>query len=102
MSNTDPTDTQAHDRTRDESQARNRLALAVEVEDMKWLMASKRGRRVVHRLLSQSGVFRLSFHTNALQMAFNEGNRNMGNALFALVTEHCTDRYAELLQEAKT
>jgi hypothetical protein len=34
-------------------------------------------------------------------MAFNEGNRNQGNALLALVTEHCPDRYAELLNEAK-
>jgi hypothetical protein len=64
-------------------------------------MSSKRGRRIVHRQLDSAGVFRISFHTNALQMAFNEGNRNQGNALLALVTEHCPERYAELLNEAK-
>jgi hypothetical protein len=34
-------------------------------------------------------------------MAFNEGCRNQGNKLLALVTEHCPERYAELLSEAK-
>lgn len=101
MNEPDPTDTAAQDTKRDEAHARSKLAAVSEAEDIKWLMSSKRGRRIVHRQLAQSGVFRISFHTNALQMAFNEGNRNLGNALLALITEHCPDRYAELLQESK-
>jgi hypothetical protein len=96
-----PIDTATQEANREQVKLRHRLAALSEVDDIKWLMNSKRGRRIVHRLLESAGVFRISFHTNALQMAFNEGNRNQGNALLALVTEHCPDRYAELLNEAK-
>lgn len=96
-----PIDIAAQETAREQVKLRNRLAALSEVDDIKWLMNNKRGRRIVHRLLESAGVFRISFHTNALQMAFNEGNRNQGNALLALVTEHCPDRYAELLNEAK-
>lgn len=73
----------------------------LEIADLKWLMSNKRGRRFVYRLLERAGVWRLSFNTNALSMAFAEGTRNEGLRLMALVTEHCLDRYAEMLQEQK-
>lgn len=97
-----PTDIASQEAHREEQRQRAQLAARTEVEDLKWLMSSKRGRRIVHRILEGAGVYRISFHTNALQMAFNEGNRNQGNALLALVTTHCPDRYIELLNEAKT
>lgn len=87
--------------SREQARLRATLVAQSEIADIQWLMSSKRGRRIVHRQLESAGVFRISFHTNALQMAFNEGNRNQGNALLALVTGHCPDRYAELLTEAK-
>lgn len=90
-----------HEAERDKAKLRERLEAQSEVEDLKWLMSSKRGRRIVNRQLVSAGVFRISFTTNALQMAFNEGNRNQGNILLAMITEHCPDRYAELLTEAK-
>lgn len=95
------TDITAQEAHREGLKLRAQLAARTEVEDIKWLMASKRGRRIVHRILEGAGVYRLSFHTNALQMAFNEGNRNQGNALLALVTAHCPERYVELLNETK-
>jgi hypothetical protein len=101
MSEHDPTDITAQEASRQDAKTRQRLAATTEVEDIRWLMGSKRGRRIVHRLLTSAGVFRISFHTNALQMAFNEGNRNQGNALLALITENCPERYADLLNEAK-
>ena len=96
------TDIASQEAHREEQRLRAQLAARTEVEDIKWLMSGKRGRRIVHRILENAGVFRISFHTNALQMAFNEGNRNQGNALFAMVTTHCPDHYIELLNEAKT
>jgi hypothetical protein len=97
----EPTDIAAQEARSEEQKQRGRLAAQTEADDIKWLMSSKRGRRIVHRFLESAGVFRISFHTNALQMAFNEGNRNQGNALLALVTAHCPERYTELLNEAK-
>lgn len=70
-------------------------------DDIKWLMSSKRGRRIVFRQLEQAGVFRSSFNTNALQMSFNEGNRNAGLQLLAVITEHASERYAEMIEESK-
>jgi hypothetical protein len=97
----DPLDTEANDQHRKTIAEQARLAELREAEDIKWLMSSKRGRRIVNRLLQVAGVFRLSFHTNALQMSFNEGNRNTGLRLLAAITEHCPERYAEMTEESK-
>lgn len=101
MEDHNPTDLAAPERKQREAKDRNKLAQDGEIEDIKWLMGSKRGRRIVYRLLDQAGVFRISFNTNAMQMAFNEGNRNYGNKVLALITSTCPTQYAELLNEAK-
>jgi hypothetical protein len=75
--------------------------LREDIDDVKWLMSNKRGRRIVYRLLERAGVWRLSFHTNALQMAFNEGTRNEGLAMLAKLGEHCPEMYSLMLKEHK-
>lgn len=97
----DPLDTETHEALRQAKADTATLEKRRDAEDIKWLMSSKRGRRIVNRLLQNAGVFRLSFHTNALQMSFNEGNRNTGLMLLAAVTEECPERYAEMIEEAK-
>ena len=72
-----------------------------ELEDMKWLMGVKRGRRVVYGILERAGVWRLSFHTNALQMAFNEGCRNEGLALLSKLQLHCPELQSLMFKESK-
>lgn len=94
------TDEDLIDTAQKDTRAKNKLAAMTEADDIKWLMKSKQGRRIVARLLDKAGVYRLSFHTNALQMAFNEGNRNLGNSLLAQITVLCPERYVELLNEA--
>lgn len=74
---------------------------SLEINDLKWLMSNKRGRRFIFRLLVRAGVWRLSFNTNALSMAFNEGARNEGLRLMALISQHCADRYSEMLKECQ-
>ena len=101
MSNFDPTDLQSQERDAAASAERNRKAVDVEIDDLKWLMSNKRGRRFVFRALERAGVWRLSFNTNALSMAFNEGQRNEGLRLMANITAHCPDRYTEMLEESK-
>jgi hypothetical protein len=73
----DPTDLRGQEELKAEKANQDRLAQEVEDGDWKWLMASKRGRRIVWRLLEQAGVFRSSFNTNALLMAFAEGNQEL-------------------------
>lgn len=97
----DPIDIYAIDDARQAQTDRVKFEADLEISDLKWLMSNKRGRRFVCRLLERAGVWRLSFNTNALSMAFNEGTRNEGLRLLAQITEHCLDRYAEMLQEQK-
>lgn len=87
---------QRQERLADQSQA-DRLA---DADDLKWVMSNKRGRRFVARLLDRAGVWRSSFSTNALSMAFNEGQRNEGLRLIAALLAHCPDRYNEMLTES--
>lgn len=99
--NSDPFDIRGEE-MRTEAQAdKAKHEAQVEIDDLKWVLHTKRGRRFVFRLLNRAGVYRSSFNTNALTMAFAEGARNEGLRLLASITEHCPDRYSELLQESK-
>jgi hypothetical protein len=95
----DPIDIRAQEKAKTDREVRDRLAKENEEADLKWLMGSKRGRRVVWRLLDQSGVFRLSFNTNAMQMAFAEGNRNYGNRTLAMIHALCPELYPQMVKE---
>lgn len=101
MSYSDPLDIRSQERTQAEAEERALLAAQIEIDDVKWLMSNKRGRRFMARLLERAGVWRLSFNTNALTMAFNEGTRNEGLRLLAQIAAHCPDRYTEMLKESK-
>ena len=46
--------------------------------DFKTLLATAEGRRVLLWMLEQTGPYRGSFATNALQMAYQEGLRKLG------------------------
>lgn len=101
MNHLDPTDIQGQERAVADASGRAHAAQRIEIDDLKWLLSNKRGRRFVFRLLERAGVWRLSFNTNALSMAFNEGARNEGLRLLAQITTHCAERYAEMLMESK-
>jgi hypothetical protein len=96
----DPTDLKGQEADRADKATRMRLAAEVEELDVKWLMGSKRGRRMLWRLLEKAGVFQLSFNTNAMQMAFNEGNRNYGNRILDLINRATPELYAVMLKES--
>lgn len=96
----DPLDTSSQDQARATARDQERLAAQTEVEDIKWLMASKRGRRIVWRLLAQAGVYHATFNTNSMTMAFAEGKRDPGLRMLAKVNAHCPDQYPLMLNEA--
>jgi len=94
-----PLDTEEQEAARREEQQRIRMLQAQEVEDLKWLMGTKRGRRIVHRQLERAGVWQLSFNTNAMTMAFNEGRRNEGLALTNKLMIACPEQWALMIKE---
>ena len=99
MQNYDPLDIRGQERQVDDKKLRERLNRDNEEADLKWLMSSKRGRRIIWRLLDQSGVFRLSFNPNDMQMAFAEGNRNFGNKTLAMIHTLCPELYPSMVKE---
>lgn len=101
MSDYDPTDIRGQERKQADAELRNRLAKDTEESDFKWLVSTKRGRRIVWRVLEQTGVFRLSFNTNSMQMAFNEGNRNFGNKILAMINSVSPEAFTLMMKEAK-
>lgn len=70
-------------------------------DDLKRLMSCRWGRRFMWGLLNRAGVWRLSFSTNAMQMAFAEGRKNEGLAMMAAIHKLCPDRWTEMLKEQK-
>lgn len=101
MSNYDPLDLKGQEKARDSKKVSDKIDRENEEADIKWLMSSKRGRRVVWRLLEQAGVFRLSFNTNAMAMSFSEGNRNYGLQILNLIHTLCPELYPTMIKEQK-
>ncbi len=96
--NHDPTDIEGQEVARIGKQDQARVEAQTEADDIKWLMARKQGRRIMQRQLERAGVFRSSFNTNSMTMAFTEGQRNEGLKLLAQIMQHAPDRYIEMTQ----
>lgn len=99
VSSHDPFDIRGQDRSAAEAEQQARAQREIEDADLKWLMGSKRGRRIVWRLLDRAGVFRLSFNTNSMQMAFAEGGRNEGLRILTQIHALCPDLYPVMVGE---
>lgn len=98
MSTEDPTDLQGQER---QAEARQRETLSdavLEAEDFKWLMGSKRGRRIVWRLLEKTRVYQDSMTGNS-HTFYNEGRRSIGLMLMAQINENCLPEYIMMLNE---
>lgn len=98
MSHYDPLDLRSQDKRAERDEKRARLQRQHDVEDMRWLMQDKRGRRVAWRLLERTGVFRSSFTGNS-ETFFREGERNVGLYLSAWLLDACPEQYAVMLKE---
>lgn len=100
MSEHDPLDIRGQERDAENNELQARLDRETEEADLKWLMSSKRGRRIIWRILDRAGVFKLSFNTNAMTMAFSEGSRNEGLRTLALIHALCPELYPVMIKES--
>ncbi len=99
MADYSPTDLVGQAEAKEQAEARERVLRETEIADVKWLMSSERGRRILYRLLELSGVFQISFDPNAAKMAFNEGRRNFGNQIFRQLMTVCPEQLPAMLKE---
>jgi len=90
------------DKLNEEKQAiedRNRRKRERELGDLKKVLEKAEGRRFVWRILSQAGIFRTSFSPNALNMAFNEGGRNIGMIVLDDIMTATPDSFQRMQRE---
>jgi len=69
-----------------------------EIEDIRLLLSKQWGRRLVWRILEQTGQFRTSFTGNSTTF-FNEGARNIGLWLVDEVLSADADQYLSMIKE---
>lgn len=98
--NSDPTDLEAQRLIEEQHAQREQLAARQEAEDLKWLMADKRGRRFMWALLERTHVYKTSMTGNS-HTFFLEGERNIGLAMMGQLHTVCPERYAEMVKEQK-
>lgn len=98
MSDIDPTDTQAIEERIDEAKAAAKRIADQEVEDLKWLMSDKRGRRIMWSLLAFTGVFRQPF-TGDSETFFRCGMMNVGQKYLGDINQHAPERYNQMVTE---
>lgn len=72
-----------------------------ELDDIEKCLKTRHGRRLMWRVLELAGVFRSSFSTDALAMAFQEGQRNQGLILLIDIQTVDPDGYILMAKEAK-
>ena len=101
MRPSDPTDLKAQEAARAEKAQRDAQARESELSDVSWLMSSKRGRRILWRQLTRAAVFQTSFSTVAMEMAHNEGRKQEGYRLLALIHAAAPTLYPTMVEENK-
>lgn len=100
----DPFDLEAQDQDAEAQAHANAVASKLERDDFLVLMRDKVFRRFMWRLLSMTHVFRSSFMgagTDALAMAFLEGERNIGCRMVDEIHQHCSELYSTMVKEQK-
>lgn len=88
------------DQLRAENARKQRDLAQRDIDDIKFVMGSPQGRRVVWDVLENGRVFAAIPPMDALAMAFNEGQRNLALALFQRVMAHCPEQYLKMAEEA--
>lgn len=83
-----------------ELEKRARIAERERAEVITAIMSTRAGRSWMWDRLSSCHVFVTTFNGDALQSAFQEGQRSMGLALLADIMAHCPDQYIHAMRES--
>ena len=87
-----------HDRIAKKKSERAKKDRGRELNDLRTVLASAEGRRVIWRLMSHAGVFRGSFTGNS-ETFFNEGKRDIGLLILKDSMEAKPDSFAQMQRE---
>lgn len=82
------------------AQARDRRAREEQLNDLRILMNTPSGRRLVWRFVGACNVLSSGFNTNAMQMAHSSGWRDAGLWWWNEITQACPEKFAVMRNEA--
>lgn len=99
MTERDPTDLQGQIEDEEKRKARAKREEVLAADDLRWLMGTKRGRRMMWRDLEKAGVFNSPFDTNAMTMAFKAGNKQAATEKLADIMQYCPEKWEMMLRE---
>lgn len=85
----------------EERKLQRKHAREVEDADIRWLMSSKKGRRIVWRLLEQSELFTQEFRPDGLWLAFAAGRRHFGGSILEQIHTLCPELWPVMVKERK-
>lgn len=85
---------------REDADRRKFIARAQQAEDVAWLLADPRGRRLMWSWLEFCGVFRTSMTGNS-QTFYLEGQRNVGLMLLGNIMQHSPEAFVRMQNEAQ-
>lgn len=88
------------EKLKQEAERKQRDLAQREIDDIRFVMDSNQGRRVVWSVLEKGNVFGACFAVDSHVTAFNEGQRNLALALFQRVMQHCPEQYLKMAAEA--
>ncbi len=101
MKSSEPFNLQAGRARKEAAQDQRKSKRDQQIEDIKWQMSTKQGRRVMWRLMEKAGIFRTSFTGNS-ETFFREGHRNLGLEFMADINAYCIHEYALMVEENVT
>lgn len=71
-----------------------------ELDDIRFILSTKNGRRVLWRLLTHCNVFGSVWHPSAL-IHHNSGRQDVGHFIMAEITEASPDAFLTMMKENK-
>lgn len=94
--------TNASDSSKVESaKQKEKLRRDREIADLKAILESAPGRRVLWRILEKCGIYKQSAVQSGSWTYFNEGQRSVGNQLLAEIIQTNPEFYLQMIKENK-
>lgn len=82
-------------------QERDKKRIERRKNDLRKVLSIPEGRRFIWEWLEEAGAFRSTFSKNALEMAFNEGQRNGAQRILKQIEETKPEAYTQMQREYK-
>jgi len=82
------------------AEKREKILRRRESDDVKYVLGSQQGRRLLWKYLCEAGVYKTTFTGNSTTY-FNEGRRSLGLQILTDIDEECPELYLLMKQEAK-